>query len=253
MSTHTFNSSSRPFLGKAYRAAFWCWRCLPGAVRDGLSRNYIARTAKVTIRDLLVRYAGRDDVYNAKYYAYVDEHATRSAPTIASSIVDAFHPSKVVDVGCGTGALLAEFRKCGVSGIGLEYSASALEICRSRGLDVRQFDIESASERSDESCDVVTCFEVAEHLHADFADTLVSMLTSMSKCVVFTAAVPGQGGGADHVNEQPHEYWIEKFRIFSFRIDSELSAEWRTRWQEQGVASFYSNNVMVFYRESPEN
>ena len=38
----------------------------------------------------------------------------------------------------------------------------------------------------------------------------------MSDRVIFTAALPGQGG-THHVNEQPHEFWDELFRACGYR------------------------------------
>jgi hypothetical protein len=48
---------------------------------------------------------------------------------------------RVIDVGCGTGALLEVLKDYGCTCLGLEYSEAGLKMCRSRGLDVRKFDI----------------------------------------------------------------------------------------------------------------
>jgi hypothetical protein len=58
--------------------------------------------------------------------------------------------------------------------------------------------------------DLCVSTEVAEHLPAAFADTHVSYLCRTADAVLMTAATPGQGG-TDHVNEQPHSYWIETY------------------------------------------
>ena len=54
--------------------------------------------------------------------------------------------------------------------------------------------------------DLVQSLEVAEHLPAAKAEQFVDMLTTHGHCVMFSAAVPGQGA-ENHVNEQPAEYW----------------------------------------------
>lgn len=248
MSDHPYVNGSQSVTGVPYRCAFWCWRRIPEPWRNSLARNHVAGAVKVGIRNLLARGASRDDLYSDEYYAYVDQESARSAPTIVQSVMRDIGPRSVVDVGCGTGALLAEFRGRGVPGIGLEYSASALRTCRERGLDARQFDIESAHSGDVPTADLVTCFEVAEHLPARCADALVGLLVRCAPKVAFTAAVPGQGGGADHVNEQPHDYWIEKFAHAGMPLQQELSSAWRHEWQEAGIAGFYSANVMVFSR-----
>lgn len=48
--------------------------------------------------------------------------------------------------------------------------------------------------------DLVLCLEVAEHLPASAADTLVRSLTGLGNVIAFSAAIPFQGG-ANHVNE----------------------------------------------------
>jgi hypothetical protein len=59
--------------------------------------------------------------------------------------------------------------------------------------------------------DLVQSLEVAEHLSADKAETFVETLVRHSPLVMFSAAVPGQGG-EHHVNERPLEYWRGLFR-----------------------------------------
>ena len=54
------------------------------------------------------------------------------------------------------------------------------------------------------------CLEVAEHLPPERAPGLVADLTALAPVVLFSAAVPGQGG-TGHVNEQWSEYWVALF------------------------------------------
>jgi hypothetical protein len=58
--------------------------------------------------------------------------------------------------------------------------------------------------------DLVQCLEVAEHLPEAASRVLVASLALHGDVVLFSAAPPGQGG-AHHINEQPLEYWIERF------------------------------------------
>ncbi len=187
-------------------------------------------------------------IYHADYYAEVDEAAVRSAGAMTESIVTQFKPRRVVDVGCGTGALLEAFRQRGCEVYGLEYSEAALQFCRARKLRVEQFDLEHDSLGKPETFDVATSMEVAEHLPEKFADRYVDLLTQMSNIVVLTAAHPGQGG-TDHVNEQPPSYWIAKFQARGFTHDAALSRQWGQVWKEAGnVSPWYCENLMVFQR-----
>lgn len=195
--------------------------------------------------------AGHDLIYNAEYYAKtVEGPAVESAGEIAASIVADLRPASVIDVGCGTGALLEVLRSRGCSVFGLEYSTKALEYCRARNLDVERFDLEGDTLNLERTFDVAVSMEVAEHLPAAVADRYVDLLCSVARAVVFTAAPPGQGGN-DHVNEQPPAYWIERFAARGFRLDRAASDAWRGRWEQSGtVRSWYYQNLMVFVRET---
>jgi cyclopropane fatty-acyl-phospholipid synthase-like methyltransferase len=194
--------------------------------------------------------ATHDDLYTPEFYEGVDQEARRSAGPIADTIVRELRPAHVLDVGCGTGALLAALRERGVRGTGLEYSDAGLEYCRNRQLDVQRFDLEANVAPSiDERCDVVVSMEVAEHLPERLADRFVDLIAKRTPtAVVFTAAIPGQGG-VDHVNEQPHGYWIEKFAARGFRHDRATSQRWQEDWKESDVAWFYHSNLMLFRRD----
>jgi SAM-dependent methyltransferase len=248
---HSWQQEGNAFWGKPYRVSFYLWRRSPRWFRSVFSRSVAAKGLKTSVRNRLARYAGREDIYNREYYTYVDAEASRSAPAIVQSVIAHVAPRSIADLGCGTGALLAEFRAQAVEGTGLEYSQAALEKCRERGLNVRRWNIEEQRQPQFGPFDVVTCFEVAEHLSPACADPLVALLTALGPVVIFTAATPGQGGGADHINEQPHEYWIEKFEQKGYRLDRVLTEQWGERWQQANVASFYASNVMVFTSVRP--
>lgn len=190
-----------------------------------------------------------DVIYDSDYYANeVEGPAVRSAEAISQSIVQDLRPQTVVDVGCGTGALLEALRRKGCQVSGLEYSSAALQHCRSRNLDVRKFDLERDSPQGDRTFDVAISMEVAEHLPERISDRYVALLTALSGVIVFTAAPPGQGGN-DHVNEQPSSYWISRFQALGFAHDDDLSRVWRDSWRQQAVVAYwYYQNLMIFRR-----
>ena len=189
-------------------------------------------------------------IYNADFYdANVEAPARRSAGNIAGSILCDFQAASVVDVGCGTGALLQALRDRGCTVFGLEYSEAALSYCRARQLDVVKFDLEKRGAFSDgRSFDVAVSMEVGEHLPERVADSYVDLLARLAPVVVFTAAHPGQGG-TDHVNEQPASYWIGKFRQRGFEHAEAETKRWSAQWQASGeVEWWYYQNLMIFRR-----
>ena len=189
----------------------------------------------------------REFDYDSEYFLRdIDGPATASAPVITRCIVRDFAPKSVIDIGCGTGALLAQLRDEGCSVLGLEYAAAGRNMCHKRGLEVRPFDITLDNFVAEQIYDVVVSMEVAEHLPETAADRYVELLSRLGRNIVFTAATPGQGG-TGHVNEQPHEYWINKFAQRDRILDWTLTSRWRAAWRESGhVQSWYYNNLLVF-------
>lgn len=228
--------SALEVLGRVYRAI------VPVAIRQarGVSR------AKEKLREMLL---GHDATYGAEYYANVIEPtAAGSAGAISQSIVADLRPRSVIDVGCGTGALLEALRDRGCEVLGLEYSSAAIRFCRKRRLEVIKCDLNRAELTLDRTFDVAISLEVAEHLPEASAARYVALLSRLSDFVVLTAAPPGQGG-VDHVNEQPKEYWVESFSRLGFVNDELLVANWSKSWREGGeVVAWYYENLMVFRR-----
>jgi SAM-dependent methyltransferase len=190
-----------------------------------------------------------DWIYNSDYYERaVEGPAVRSAGTIANSILNDFKPTCVIDVGCGTGALLEALRYAGCEVFGLEYSKAALKYCHARRLNIAKFDLERNVFKENRTFDVVVSMEVAEHLPEKAADRYVDLLACLSQVIVFTAAPPGQGG-RDHVNEQPPSYWITKFQQRGFEHAKEISQRWSKNWKAAGnVEGWYHRNLMIFRR-----
>ncbi len=201
------------------------------------------------VKQIAHRLVSFDEIYTHEYFmSEVESTAGCSAQVISQSIIHEFKPICVVDVGCGTGALLYELKECGCICLGLENSSAGLNICQTRGLDVRKFDLEHDTlEKDMKHFDMAICMEVAEHLPKKYANRLIDLLTTLSPITVFTAATPGQGG-KDHVNEKPHDYWIDKFKSRGFRYARKLSQAWSHHWEIQNVAEFYQRNLMIFYK-----
>src|SRR5512140_3832706 len=206
-----------------------------GLMLDWIKRTY-RRTTPMFVRRSrtagwlkrrLYRSLPYDAVYGADYYSVaVEGAAASSAIAIADTISRDLRPRSVVDVGCGTGAILQAVLSTGCSGIGLDYSDAALALCRQRQLAVRKTDIARQKAEGAGRFDLAMSFEVAEHLPSAFAESYVDLLTGIADTVVVTAAPPGQGG-TDHLNEQPREYWLEKFEQRGFLENVELTHRWR--------------------------
>lgn len=118
---------------------------------------------------------------------------------------------RVIDFGCGIGAWLHAADLLGAtSAIGIEgewIAAAETLVDKSR---IRIADLATAPPTFAKDFDLALSIEVAEHLPEASADRFVASIVSAADHVVFSAAIPGQGG-LGHVNEQPLPYWVEKF------------------------------------------
>jgi SAM-dependent methyltransferase len=184
--------------------------------------------------------------YDAAFYHRRDARVAASAARIASILIDLAAPSSVVDVGCGLGTWLQAFRTLGVADVlGVEGSwvePGDLLIPRDRFLahDLRE------PLHLDRTFDLAISVEVAEHLPPDSAEAFVTSLTDLAPLVLFSAAVPHQGG-THHVNEQWPEYWNRLFAAAGYAVADAI----RPRvWNDPAVKVWYAQNTLLFVREA---
>jgi hypothetical protein len=87
--------------------------------------------------------------------------------------------------------------------------------------------------------------EVAEHLKESRAAGLVEDLTKLADVILFSAAIPGQGG-TDHVNEQFLSYWTALFAARDYVLLDLL----RPRiWNQAECDWTYRQNAVLFVQK----
>lgn len=147
-----------------------------------------------------------------------------------------------VDVGCGVGTWLNVSQRLGVDRIqgydGPWVDRDALVIPQEC---FAQQDFNEDLPTSDRF-DLVISLEVAEHLPASKADHFVRQLTRLGDRVLFSAAIPGQGG-VGHVNEQWPQYWVSKFADHGF---VPLDVIRHRFWTDAKIPVHYRQNAFLF-------
>jgi len=186
--------------------------------------------------------------YSADYFRQLSRGSRASAEIVVPLIVDLVYPNSVVDLGCGTGAWLAEFKRRGVNSVlgidGPYVDTGQLEIGTNEFLAADLARPVSLDGRFD----LALSLEVAEHLAAEHAEQFVKTLAQIAPIVVFSAAIPGQGG-EQHLNEQWPSYWIERFAVHDFIAFDPFR---RQLWQLPAIDWWYAQNILLFvHRSSP--
>jgi hypothetical protein len=182
------------------------------------------------------------DVYDKAFFDGHYAGALESARVVTPLVRDFIHPRSVVDVGCGRGAWLRAFREIGVEFIqGLDGDYVDRDTLL---IPVESFVSTDLAEltKMPDNYDLAVCLEVLEHLSAQSGSNIVAALTEAAPTVLFSAAVPGQGG-ANHVNEQWPEYWRQLFEAHGYRMLDPIRPRVR---EDKRVAWWYRQNLVLF-------
>ena len=189
------------------------------------------------------------NMYNDKFFDGMRGTSSQSAEIVVPLILDLLNPQSVVDVGCGTGAWLSEFSTHGVDILGIDgdyVDRERLQIDKDKFMPLDVSDLSDQALKIDRNFDLAMSLEVAEHLPREGADAFVKFITSLAPIVIFSAAVPGQGGRY-HINEQWPEYWHEKFKARRYVAFDVLR---ESVWDNPEVEPWYIQNSFLYVHES---
>ena len=186
--------------------------------------------------------------YNKKFFNSL-LMARKSAEAIITELSHYIKPKTVVDVGGGVGVFLSEYKRKGAREVlnidGDWVPENLLQIDKNSFLRHDLTKPLSIKKRYD----LAICLEVGEHLDKRYSYTLVKTITSLSDVVLFSAAIPGQGG-THHVNEQWPQYWAVKFEKFGFVPIDILRYK---LWDNDKIEVFYRQNIFVYVKKDKLN
>ncbi|HEY8164287.1 MAG TPA: methyltransferase domain-containing protein [Gemmatimonadaceae bacterium] len=150
--------------------------------------------------------------------------------------------TSVVDVGCGTGDWLRVTTELGISDIlGVDFhDGGELNIPADRYL---SHDLTKPLNLG-RKFDLAMSLEVGEHLPPEAAKPFVELLTSLAPVVLYSAAIPGQGG-TSHLNEQWPRYWAALFTDAGY---TPIDCIRRQFWENDRVVGYYAQNALLYVR-----
>ena len=186
------------------------------------------------------------NIYNKGFYQDQASASYRSGVKVLSCLFDIIKkPESIVDIGCGTGSWLAAAHYLGVEDVvGVEGSSSAKEML----MIPDEFWMErNVCEKVElgRKFNLAISLEVAEHLPVESHSTFIGNLTCHSDVILFSAAIPYQGG-TGHQSENWPSYWSEHFIRFGFDCFDIIRP---VIWNMPGINFWYKQNIMLFVRQ----
>ena len=186
------------------------------------------------------------DSYDPNFFSFIHNEADQSAREIMPLVLSAVEPESVIDVGCATGTWLEVCVEMGVSDVlGLDWHDGTQLRIAPECYRMIKLDCTPLSDVVGRRFGLAICLEVAEHLEESRGRTLVGELTATAPVVLFSAAIPGQGG-TNHVNEQWQSYWANEFAARGYEfIDIRP-----LYWENSRVSRWYRQNIVLYVHSS---
>jgi len=190
--------------------------------------------------------------YSAAFFDTQAAGSLASARVVLAALLGRVPVQSVVDVGCGVGPWLraalelGASRVLGLDGAYVDRDRLLIDPARFLACDLAVDSLTEAVSGHGPGFDLVVSVEVAEHLPPSRAPSFVAQLCALGDLVLFSAAVPGQGG-TGHVNEQWPAYWAQLFDKAGCTCFDVLRP---LLWDEPGCEWWYLQNVLMFARRA---
>ncbi len=192
-----------------------------------------------------------ENIYNHAFYDLQSKESYESALVVLAllrqKLGEKIKLDSIIDFGCGVGSWLAAAKEVGFKKVcgtdGNYVPKNRLMISEAEFLDNNLSETQSIKLPEDKF-DLAITLEVAEHLPESSANGFVEKIVQTSDLVMFSAAMPYQGGHG-HVNENWLSYWCSKFSNVGYTCIDLIRPE---IWSDRRVCWWYRQNIIVFIR-----
>lgn len=162
-------------------------------------------------------------------------------PVVWKFLVERFACKSILDVGCGEGHAVDFFASLGVRAHGIDGLISNI----SRAVTpIALHDLTKGPYLT--PVDLVWSSEVAEHIEEKYVDNYIETLCN-GKVIAMTAALPGQDGH-HHVNCQPSDYWIAKFRAKGYELSRDMNV-FKSVSEREVCYTYFRHSGLVFTKK----
>lgn len=185
--------------------------------------------------------------YDQKFYSNQIEGSSLSASIVVPEILNVFPEIRsVVDIGCGAGTWLNEFKRNGITSImGYDGGNPPSEYLLINPEEYSKADF-TKGYPNQQKVDLAITLEVAEHLPEGHAERFIRHICEISDLILFSAAAPGQGG-TNHINERWPSYWADIFIKLGYQFYDVLRP---IIWYDNRVEWWYRQNIFLVARTS---
>jgi len=185
--------------------------------------------------------------YDSRFMDSIKTGSARSAEIFLDELAPLVEtlPHSAVDIGCGSGtwaaAFSARFPGAEVRGVDGTYVDRDNLLIDPANFQAHDLTLPLPADRR---FGLAISLEVAEHLPSASGPDLIRTLVDHADHVLFSAAIPGQGGEF-HINEQPLEYWRNLFRAHRYDAVDYLRPILRA---DHRVEPWYRYNSVLYVR-----
>ncbi|WP_127753228.1 class I SAM-dependent methyltransferase [Devosia sp. 1566] len=180
-------------------------------------------------------------LYPPDFYADRRSHTAHAARQILSALPPGLLTGSAADIGCGTGTFLVAALELGATKtFGFEGDWVGPEMQDDARIVFMSNDLEKPLAAP--KVDLALSLEVAEHLSPARAASFVADLVAMAPAVLFSAAIPGQGG-VGHLNERWQSFWATHFATHGYAAYDLIRD---AIWSDEAVPAWYRQNIVLY-------
>ena len=180
-------------------------------------------------------------LYPAGFYENRRDHTAYAAQKILAALPAGLRRERIADIGCGTGTWLAAALAMGSTyAFGAEGDWVTPAMLDDPRIDFHPHDLEKPF--IGPRVDLAISLEVAEHLSPERAESFVTDLVALAPAILFSAAIPGQGG-VGHRNERWQSYWATLFAGHGYAAFDLVRP---AIWTDDAIPAWYRQNTVLY-------